>query len=370
MHHPGLYVHIPFCRSKCPYCGFASVPSLGLVPRWRDAVKKEISGYSKRFPPFDSLYLGGGTPTVLGLSVLGELMDALRAGFSFTADTETTIEANPCDLDRDTVAGLRALGIDRVSVGVQSFDDRVLAVLGRNHRADGAERAIGELGRAGFEHVCIDLMFGLRLQPLDGWMRTLREALSFEPEHVSCYQLTFEPNTPFELLRKRGTLEGLDEDDECSFFLETSRFMEGRGYTHYEVSNFARGERNVSRHNMKYWTRIPYLGLGPSAHSFDGVRRWWNLRSVRGYCRSLEEGALPVEGRERLSVAQIRSEKVALGIRTRNGVRLADVSHDAATLGLLSTLRASGHLEIRGDRVVPTAKGYLVADHLAVRLSE
>ncbi|HBF42084.1 MAG TPA: coproporphyrinogen III oxidase [Desulfobacteraceae bacterium] len=361
---PGLYVHIPFCRSKCPYCGFYSLASTSLVSRWLDAFKKEVISYRGRFRCFDSLYLGGGTPTFLEVKTLKAVVDCLFSNFDFAPDTETTIEANPADLTPEKIKRIRGMGFNRINVGVQSFDDEALLFLGRRHTAGEAELVLKRLRSCGFDNIGIDLIYGFEGQSLKGWIETLKKALVFRPEHLSCYQLTFEKGTPFSKMKERGMIMPLGEEKECDFFTSTSKFLEVNGYDHYEISNFARKKAFYSRHNQKYWCHTPYLGLGPSAHSFHNSTRWWNVRSIRKYCEALENREAPVEGREGLTNEQMILESVALGLRTKKGFGLKQIGHDPKMMEMLFRLKKSGHIRIDKDSVVPTEKGYLVADCL------
>ena len=365
MNSPGLYLHIPFCRSKCPYCAFFSIASTSLVPRWLDAFKKQVSSYKDRFDPFDSLYLGGGTPTVLGSDALASVMDVLFTHFTFESDSEITIEANPCDLTQEKIRELKDIGFNRFSLGVQSFDDRMLSFLGRRHTVLQAEQAIENLKSYGVENISIDLIYGFEGQQINEWMKTLRRALSFRPEHLSCYQLTVEKKTHFGRLRDRGLLRPLSEKEESDIFLTTSQFLADNGYIHYEISSFARKKIYYSRHNSKYWQHTPYLGLGPSAHSFDGSRRWWNVRSVRKYCDALEKGRTPVEDSECLTDDQLRFESIMLGLRTADGLNQDSIIDNHQSGRMLHGLQDAGFLRVENGRVVPTRKGFLVADYLA-----
>ena len=317
---PGLYIHVPFCRGKCPYCAFYSVPSLSLVDRWLDAFKKEVLLYRGRFGRFDSIYVGGGTPSVLPAGHLESLMAHLFAHFDFEKDLEITIEANPSDLSRDMISAIGGAGFNRVNLGVQSLDDSALAFLGRGHTAKTAVAAFERLRASGFGNIGIDLIYGFRKQPLEAWLETLKKAVSLEAEHISCYQLTIEGKTVFSKREEKGELLPLTDEEERIFFIRTAEVLEAAGYLHYEVSNFARAAHFRSRHNRKYWDHTPYLGLGPSAHSFSGQKRWWNVRSIRKYCTTLEAGRFPVEGSENLTPEQIRLETLALGLRTSEGV--------------------------------------------------
>ena len=361
---PGLYIHVPFCRGKCPYCDFYSTPALSLVKAWLESLRKEALFYTDSFPAFDSLYLGGGTPTILSDDAFKELIDFLRGHFKLADDAEITVEANPEDLTRGKLAALRACGINRLSIGAQSFNDEELATLKRRHSARDAEVAIENARSAGFSNIGIDLICLVPGQTEESWMSSLRRALSFEPAHLSCYQMTFEEKTPFGRMKAEGRIAVADEETERYFFLLTSRFLQEHGFIHYEISNFARDEASRSRHNGKYWRHVPYLGLGPSAHSFDGATRWWNLRSVKEYCRALDKGSRPVEGSEMLTTEQLRLERLFLGMRTRDGISLTDASIASSPEDVLSPLTQSGLVRLEDGRILPTVEGFLVADRL------
>ena len=324
-HYAGLYIHVPFCNSKCPYCGFYSIASLKPVESWIAGLEKEIQYYKNWPDRFDTLYVGGGTPTCLKGEHLQRVMDMLFTHFPFTRKPEITLEANPCHITREVSQTLFAAGFNRVSLGVQSFSDRVLAILERRHSAKSAVEAISFLREAGFQNLSLDLIYGIPGQSFKDWMGTLKEAMTFQPDHLSCYQLTVEPKTLFERRLTSGALPLPSEKESVAFFLTTSAFLEKAGYVHYEVSSFARGSTFTSRHNQKYWAHVPYLGLGPSAHSFDGTSRWWNVSSVKRYGDMLDRGLSPVAGRERLTPEQRRLESLALGFRTRRGGPFQDL---------------------------------------------
>ena len=227
-----------------------------------------------------------------------------------------------------------------------------------------SKKAIEDLRSCGFENIGLDLIYGLEGQTLKGWIKTLKQAMGFEPEHLSCYQLAIEKRTPFGRLYERGLLMPPGEEKERNFFLATSHFLKERGYIHYEISNFAKNASLVSRHNCKYWFHVPYLGLGPSAHSFHNSTRRWNTRSLKKYCEMLENGNIPVEGYENLTEDQLDLERISLGLRTRQGFDAQKLPDNPALKGALSSLRDSGFLKITNNRIVPTGKGFLVADSL------
>jgi oxygen-independent coproporphyrinogen-3 oxidase len=247
---------------------------------------------------------------------------------------------------------------------VQSFNDQELLFLGRRHNAQEAKKAFKDLRVAGFKNIGIDLIYGLENQTLNQWESTLKQTLHFEPEHISCYQLTIEDGTPFQSMYHRGRSSVVDEKTERSLFMAGSELLEQKGYIHYEISNFAQEEALFSHHNCKYWDHTPYLGLGPAAHSFQNSRRWWNSRSVRRYCESLEQGGTPVAGFEDLTDEQFDLETLFLGLRTHRGFDIRDLIGVPRIYTALSQLQDSGHIQVNYNRITATQKGFLVADHL------
>jgi oxygen-independent coproporphyrinogen-3 oxidase len=376
---PGLYVHVPFCSAICPYCDFAVLPArpelkAGFVP----ALAAEAALWGARgFPggAFDTIYLGGGTPSILAPAQLAALLGALRASLPIAPDAWITLEANPEDVTPEAAAAWRALGVETVSLGVQSFDDAALRFLGRRHDREGALRAVERTLAAGFPIVGVDLIYGLPGLDESGgarWRRDLATAAGLAPQHLSCYQLTVHEKTPFGWRRERGGLAELPEPLQAELFLLTHEELGARGWEGYEVSNFARAAAHRSRHNAKYWRHAPYLGLGPSAHSFDGATRWWNHRKLRPWQGALATGAVPVEGREPIGSAERALEHLLLGLRTREGVDLALLRRlglDLEADPRLPRLLADGLLRHAGGRLAPTLAGWAVADGLAAALA-
>ena len=366
---PGLYVHIPFCKTKCPYCDFYSIIDHAAMDRFVTALKRESVLYGKTFSRFDSLYFGGGTPSLIDEKGLAEIFTALRAQFEFSPDTEITVEMNPDDVTAEKLESYRNLGVNRISLGIQSLNDQELAFLKRRHTAEGAKKALTLIREHGFENVGIDLMNGLPGQTEERWTDTLEEALSFGPAHISCYQLTIGSKTFFGKMLHEGKLKMPSEEKQGKTFLSTSRLLEKRGFIHYEVSNFARGKKYRSRHNLKYWRHIPYLGLGPGAHSFHKNRRWWNVRSVEQYCAALNKNDKPIEGDETLSPDQLELERLFLGFRNLEGIDIKDTFHKPPCENALKRLITSKYVEVRSGKIIPTAKGYLIADRLPLMIS-
>jgi oxygen-independent coproporphyrinogen-3 oxidase len=369
---PGLYIHIPFCLSKCPYCDFYSLTSVSAVPDFLDALFKEMEMYRNRFNPIDTVYVGGGTPSLLSPQQLEDILISVKKNFDLISTSEITIETNPADLSRSFLKSMREIGINRINIGVQSFDEKVLDFLGRRHSIKQAISAVVTSRKAGFRNLGLDLIYGVPGQDVESWLNTLKHAVVFSPEHISCYQLTLEAKTPLGIKYRAGEFPIPGEELQYEFFMKTSEFLEEAGYIHYEVSNFARGKEHTSRHNQKYWDHSPYLGLGPSAHSFQCNQRWWNHRSLNQYLAAIKGGNLPVEETETLTMAQLRLEALSLGLRTKKGISLQDFKnryrYDLLTekKKILSKLEEEGFISIQDGYLFPTQTGLAVADSLSL----
>jgi oxygen-independent coproporphyrinogen-3 oxidase len=369
---PGLYIHIPFCLSKCPYCDFYSSTSLSALPRFLDALFKEMATYRSRFNRFDTVYIGGGTPSLLSPQPLESILVRIRENFDLISKTEITMETNPADLNRSYLESIRKIGINRINIGVQSFDQEVLAFLGRRHSVRQAILAIEASKKAGFHNIGLDLIYGVPGQEIGSWLETLKQAVAFSPEHLSCYQFTLEAETPLGKRCQAGEFSIPGEELQYEFFIKTSQFLDGAGYVHYEVSNFAKGTEYPSRHNQKYWDHSPYLGLGPAAHSFQHNQRWWNYRSIDQYITGINAGNLPVEETEILTMEQLRLEALYLGLRTKKGVSLKDFKNQygfdlfTEKEKVLNKLQEKGYLSIQDGHLYPTPTGLAVADSLSL----
>jgi len=368
----GLYLHIPFCSKICPYCDFA-VTTGGRRRRaeFVESLIAEASLWGGDPFSFDTVYFGGGTPSALETEDLARIVAALRSSFSLSPEAWVFLEANPEDVTPESLAAWRDLGVRTLSLGIQSFDAGSLAFLGRRHSPEEARRSVLLAREAGFDTVSIDLIYGLPDQDRAGWQRDLDAALALDPDHLSCYQLTIHEGTPFGRMAERGKLAELPEGAQADLFLFTHRYLAEAGLPGYEISNFARSPEHRSRHNQKYWDHTPYLGLGPSAHSFRGTRRWWNERSLRDWQARVERGERPIAGSEELEAGQLTLEELMLGLRTYAGVDLERL-RERYGIDLLprnarfvEQLEREGRVTIQGSRIVPTLSGLAVADSLA-----
>lgn len=369
----GLYVHVPFCGSLCPYCAFASEAGRdGLRDRYVAAVCQEIhrAAAVHRCGPLHTVFLGGGTPSRLTPAQVGVLLEAAAAAFGLEPRAEVTLEANPDTADVGRFSAFREAGVNRLSLGVQSFSDETLRRLGRVHSAAQALEACAAARQAGFDNLSLDLIFAVPRAPVHHWHQTVEQALALDPEHLSAYSLTIEEETPFARRAARGRLHPLDEEEEAEQYEWTVRQLVGAGYEHYEVSNFARPGRR-SRHNWGYWTGAEYLGVGPSAHSFLAGRRSWNATDLDTYLECVESGAPPCVGAEDIDALTALRERVWMGLRTVEGVSLQP--HERACLegeARFADLRAAGYLQYVGTRLRLSPRGFLLADALAVEVSD
>ncbi len=318
----GLYVHIPFCKSKCRYCDFNSFANCdGHIAPYFSALMCEAQAWAKREKnrKFDTLYFGGGTPSYVNPKLLGETASALLSAFDFAEDTEVTVECNPATIDFEGFVMLKKSGVNRLSIGLQSADNDALKTLGRIHTVQDFEKCFDSARKAGFENISLDLMYGLPNMTMAKWEYSLKKAIEFEPEHISTYALKIEKGTPF----YKAKLD-LPDDDLCADMYERSvEILENSGFDRYEISNFAK-QGCESRHNLKYWHRVDYLGLGAGAYSCMGDKRFSNHCGLNEYMSAVANGGLAVCDSEEVSDAAQMSEFVFLGLRCAEGISLLE----------------------------------------------
>ena len=357
-----IYVHIPFCARICPYCAFyKEQPDRSQTQRFCDAILRELDEAQRQFQIApQTIFFGGGTPTALTTQQLEFLLRGFRDRLDLFGLEEWTVEANPGSVSARKAGVLRDLGVNRISLGVQSWDDRLLRLLGREHNAAQAKESFEILRATGFDNLNIDLMFALPTQTISDWRSTLEKTIALQPEHISTYCLTYEEDTEFFLRHARGEFAS-DSDSDANFFECAMEILEGAGYGHYEISNYAR-QGFTSRHNQGYWTGEDYLGLGPSAFSTVGMKRWQNVPDYRRYSDAVFSGNSSVVSVEELSDAMKRREQIALSLRTDCGVPTACLESrpnerdEFVRLGLLSR---------RNGNFVLTPAGKLLADTVA-----
>ena len=363
----GIYVHIPFCKSRCIYCDFYSTTDLAIRQRYIDAVCKEMSmrrDYIRG--AFSTVYIGGGTPSQLEHKQIEKLFDCIYKVFDVEEGAEVTMECNPDDITPDFASLLSRLPVNRVSMGAQTFSDLRLKQLRRRHNAAETIRAVSLLRSAGIGNISIDLMFGFSDETAEEWSNDIRQALSFDVEHISAYSLMYEEGTPLTKMLQSGKIHEIDEETSRRMYDMLVSALTGAGYEHYEISNFARpGMR--SRHNSSYWRHVAYIGLGAAAHSFDLDSRQWNVADISKYIAGAAKGDIPHK-REALDDTTTFNDLITTALRTSDGISMSLVSarlgkrfHDALTDSSRKYV-SSGLMELKGDRLRLTADGIFVSD--------
>ncbi len=365
------YVHIPFCRAKCFYCDFNSYP--GRENLFKDYVTALILEINRAEPveaELDSVYFGGGTPTILHPDALASILDAINSRFGISGSAEVTVEANPGTVDASSISELCKAGFNRLSIGVQSFNDDILERIGRIHTTSEARSAIMQGRDAGFSNISIDLMYALPDQTIEDWQNTLDAALEISPEHISLYELTVEEGTVFGNLRRKCQINLPDEDLQIEMYTLAINSLTNAGYEHYEVSNFAKpGYR--SRHNQVYWRNEPYFGFGAGASGYIGGTRYTNISSPDFYIERLLAGESVVESSETVTGRQSMGETVMLGLRMLDGLDL-DAFEERYGVSLFDVYRkevteftTKGLLEVADSRLRLTSKGLFLANTVA-----
>lgn len=368
---PGLYLHIPFCKSKCVYCGFYSTVNQKDVERYMTALEEEMVLRKNEMAGenISTVYFGGGTPSLLQTSQLQQIIENIRRHFFIEENVEMTIEANPEQLTLDYCKELKTLGFNRISIGIQSFHDEILQFLGRKHTAKEAMKAVENAHKAGFDNISIDLIYGVNERDNTLWQKELETAFSLPIQHFSAYALTVEENSLlYRRIHQHKTVEP-DEDLASIQYNILSEAVAQSRFAQYEISNFAvKGWE--SKHNSAYWRRVPYIGLGASAHSYDGQHRQWNAPNLSGYFAQIESGKTYHE-RETLTDIDLYNEFVLLGLRTRTGIDLNEMENLFGTGKVSSFIQyfesdiENDLYRLEGNRVCLTAKGLWFADGIA-----
>ncbi|MDV3221902.1 radical SAM family heme chaperone HemW [Intrasporangium sp.] len=380
----GIYVHVPFCRVRCGYCDFntytltelatrgGTVPSIG-IENYADAALAELelarTVLGEGAPPVSTVFVGGGTPTMLRSRDLVRVLSGIRTRFGLAPDAEVTTEANPDSVTPESLAELAAGGYTRVSLGMQSAVPHVLATLERTHDPDNVARAV-EAARAVGLQVSVDLIYGTPGESLDDWRRSLEAAVALEPDHISAYALVVEEGTKLWAQVRRGQVAMPEDDDEADKYELADEVLSRAGFDWYEVSNWARSEQARCRHNLAYWSGANWWGIGPGAHSHVGGVRWWNVKHPAAYAARLASGASPAQARETLTAEQRYDETVLLGTRIIEGLPVGDLrgSGRKAVAGLIADGLVDGAAAVDAGRVVLTRRGRLLADTVVHRL--
>lgn len=378
----GLYIHIPFCASRCIYCGFYSTTAVASQDRYTDALCREMQMQKDYLlkaldatphMELSTVYLGGGTPSQLSGENLEKLFDTIynkvyQDQLPVSATAEVTIECNPDDITPQFASILSSLPVNRVSMGVQTFSDERLKFLRRRHSARDVDQAIGRLRQAGIDNISIDLMFGFPQETMTDWRTDLQQALSLEVEHISAYSLMYEEGTVLYRLQQEKKVRETDEETSLAMYNLLIDELTAHGFEHYEISNFARpGFR--SRHNSSYWQAVSYLGLGASAHSYNGYSRQWNVADIRQYIEAIERGVLPAEI-ETLDADTRYNDRIATALRTREGIDLSVLEKPYQTyLKELATPHIRrGHLVLKDGCLALSRSGIFISDSIMADL--
>lgn len=387
MANAGIYIHIPFCRTRCSYCDFATgAYEQALAKRYVSGLIKEIAAWSEMKEPaaVDTVYFGGGTPSLLTAAQVERILKAVYARFHVLEGVEITLEINPAsvtgaqgdaELSHEKLRQLRTLGINRASFGAQTFDDRELKLLGRTHDSAQIGETFRALRDADFANINFDLIAGLPGQSLNGWKRNVAAALELRPEHLSLYLLDVHEGTPLADQISRGMRPKPDDDLAAEMYAGMIDAVGAAGYEHYEISNFCLPGFD-SKHNTKYWACAPYYGFGNSAHSFDGLnRRWANERETTNYIELIERNESPITERTELSEEDQRSEAIFLGLRLMNGISLTSYQErfgrdlGAEHNGEMDRLKEAGLIEMEGDRLKLTSRGAVLSNEVFAALA-
>lgn len=366
----GIYIHIPYCRKLCSYCDFYHVMSTGDSGECLEAMAIEMDLRKDYLhgENISTIYIGGGTPSLLTVRETGELLNSIMRLFHVESDCEITVEMNPDDIEAQYLSEIRQLGINRLSIGIQSWRDADLKLLNRRHDSAKASRALKDAISAGFENVTIDLIYGIPGMTRKEWAENLDYSFSFDIKHLSAYHLTFEKGTMLWKMREKQTINEIDEDESAALFNILIEKAENAGFIHYEISNFGK-PGYFSRHNSNYWKQVNYLGIGPSAHSFNGYSRQWNVSSVKEYIKSVNSGRTFYE-REELDTRSRFNEYIMTSLRTMWGIDLEYVekAFDKESYDYLVNLSGKfknyGLMKSEGHFLILTNQGKMISDNI------
>ena len=366
----GFYIHVPFCRKLCFYCDFYHVISTDDNTAFFDAMLQEISSRKEYLgdETVSTIYLGGGTPSLLSIKELDTLLTHVKNQYSVENDCEITIELNPDDINPDYLSGLKGLNINRVSVGVQSWRDADLKLLNRRHDSAQAEKALKEIFKAGFENVTVDLIYGIPGMSLQDWSTNLDFTFEFDIKHLSAYHLTFEKGTVFWQMLEKGVINEIDEEESSALFNMLIGKSERAGFIQYEISNFGK-QGYFSKHNANYWKQVSYLGIGPSAHSFNGYSRQWNVSNIKEYVKANNNGD-PCYEREELDTRTRFNEYIMTSLRTMWGIDLDYVEKTFEKEGYDYVVNLSGKfkdyglMKKEGENLILTNQGKMISDNI------
>ncbi len=370
-----LYIHIPFCDHKCIYCDFYSIITLENRNAFLSAIEKEIH-FAKNIlhepVTVSTIFFGGGTPSLLGADFIGRIMDVISGNFELTDNCEITLETNPGTVTKQDFPAYKKLGINRLSIGVQSFHDKDLKFLTRIHNKETAINSIKQAADSGFENINLDLIFNLPGQNRNEWIENLSIAANLPVKHISAYSLILERGTILNKMVIDGIVKIGDEDYDADLYELTIDFLEAEGFVQYEVSNFCK-EGFECKHNLAYWNHREYIGLGPSAHSFLNGKRWWNFSSLKKYISEINNSGKAVRGKEKLTAREMMEEFIMLALRSKGlQLRIFKSKFGSSWLEekeeILNSLKNEGMLEFTNDFIKLTKKGYSLCDEILLKI--
>ena len=369
----GIYIHIPFCKVKCVYCDFYSITKKEKqIPIFTDCIIKEIDSYKHyaRKWTFDTIFFGGGTPSILPAKYLEKILKKLHDTFDTSDVTEITLEANPGEATLNHLKDIKSLGVNRLSMGFQSFNNNILKLLGRLHESQDCFKTFNNARKAGFNNINTDMIFNIPDLSVENWKKDLTKLLDLDPEHISAYSLTVEPSTQlFNLVRNKKVIMPIEKTD-IEQFLITNDILSKYNYKHYEISNYSKKNKEC-KHNMHYWNLSPYLSFGPSSHSYDTKKRWWNVRSLDKYIDCVSKDVSPIEDSEILSIKENYNEIILNGLRLINGVNIKDIKSFKKLYNqtkIDKTIDKWDCLSIKNNNIKLTNNGFLFVDEITKEL--
>jgi len=361
-----LYIHIPFCTVKCVYCDFYSITKKeDQIPLFTECLLNEIDSYNKYAGKwqFNTIFFGGGTPSILPTKYLEQILQKLHDTFDTSNVEEITLEANPGEAPLEYLKDIRNLGINRLSMGFQSFNDKILKLLGRLHQSSDCFKTFKNARKAGFSNINTDMIFNIPGLSIEDWEKELVTLMQLDPEHISAYSLTVEPSTKLFNLVKNKELLMPKEKIDIEQFLLTEKILLKHGYNHYEISNYAKNKKEC-KHNLHYWKLSPYLSFGPSAHSYDLKKRWWNFRSLEKYLNCISKKILPVDGHEKLTIEDNYNEIILNGLRLEEGINLSKLkSFDKFDLEKIK--KKWDCLSVTQNNIKLINKGFIFVDEIS-----
>ena len=367
----GIYIHIPFCKVKCIYCDFYSITKReSEISLFTEKLIKEIDLYADKYPTqwqINSIFFGGGTPSLMPSNDINQILEKLYSKFNFSKNIEISLETNPGEAPLNRLREYYNIGVNRLSIGFQSFQPNLLKFMGRLHLPEDSYKTYANARKAGFTNINADLIFDIPGQTLDIWKKDLEELVKLSPEHISAYSLTVEKQTALFKLVQSGKIKLPEESIDIAMFLHTRKYLKKKKYISYEISNFSKNNNFQCQHNLHYWNLNPYLAFGPSAHGYDLKKRWWNVRSIDSYYNSIDKKILPIEGKEIITKTNNINELIFNGLRLSRGIpmlKLKNLLNKEFDSFIKNSLNKWKELKIKDQHLMLDEEGTLIADEI------